>query len=194
MSGNYWGVTGSNYIKDAKFVNCRLNRIDAHAGAYNLTISNSTIGNRGLTLIGGGKLTIANTTVSGNPNFITLRHDYGSVWDGLVTITNSTFIPPNANDTSLIDFKIEFDGNKIHNFGYDLVLPNVNVNGLKIKKKVKNFSIFDNTKTGKLNGNLLNVNNYTNGEFKYRIPNDIRYSNITSTASKINISKYKKIF
>ena len=174
--------------------NCRLNRIDAHAGAYNLTISNSTIGNRGLTLIGGGKLTIANTTVSGNPNFITLRHDYGSVWDGLLTITNSTFIPPNANDTSLINFKIEFDGNKIHNFGYDLVLPNVNVNGLKIKKKVKNFSIFDNTKTGKLNGNLFNANNYTNGEFRYRIPNDIRYSNITSTASKINISKYKKPF
>ena len=193
LSGSYWGVIATNYVKDITFNNCRLNRIDSHKGANNLTISNTVIGDKGLTLIGGGKLRISNTTVSGTPQFINLRSDYGSLWNGSIEISNSTFIP-NTTTPSLISMQVAFDNNLIHNFGYDLVIPNVTVTNFNIQKSVTNFPIYDNSKTGLLNGNLSLANNYTGGKFKFTIPSSIKYSNITSSSANMVVTNYKKSF
>ena len=193
LSGLYWGVIATNHIKDITFNNCRLNRIDSHRGVYNLTISNTTIGDRGLSLIGGGKLKISNTSVSGTSEFINLRYDYGSLWNGTIEISDSIFTP-STSSPSLILMKVLFDDNLIHNFGYDLVIPNVKVTNFTIKKSVSKFYIYNNSDTGLLNGNLSNANNYTGGKFKFTIPSSIKYSNIKSNSGIPTIYKYKISF
>lgn len=193
LTDKYWGVIATNKINDIKFNQCKLNRIDSHTGVYNLTITNSTIGDRGLSLIGGGLLKISNTSVSGTSEFIRLREDYGSTWDGTIEISNSS-LTPNTDSPSLISMQASFDGNILHNFGYDIVIPNVVVNGFTINKSISSFPIYDNSKTGLLNGNLSIANNYTNGKFKFKIPTSIKYSNIKSTSGTPSVSKYKKSF
>lgn len=191
LSGLYWGVIATNCIKDITFNNCRLNRIDSHRGVHNLTISNTTIGDRGLSLIGSGKLKISNTSVSGTNEFINLRSDYGSLWDGTIEISDSTFTPSSSSSPSLISMKVSFDDNLIHDFGYDLVIPNVKVTNFTIKKSITEFPIYNNSETGLLNGNLSIANNYTGGKFKFTIPTSIKYSNIKSSSGTPSISKYK---
>lgn len=193
LSGNYWGVMGGNYIKDATFKNCILNRIDVHSGVQNLTIKDSILGNKGIVVVGAGKLEITNTKVIGAPHFITLRNDYGSWWNGTIEITNSTYIPPVSNFASLIFSSVSFEDDLIHNFGYDLVLPNVKINGLKIEGNFNKFFIFNNANTDLLKGDLSLANNYTGGKFKYILPTSIRYSNIVSNSS-LFVSKYRVNF
>lgn len=76
-----WGVIGTNLFKNFTIENCRLNRIDVHFHCWNMSIRNSEIGYRGITLCGGGELVIENTKRYGD-TFISFRPDYGARWDG----------------------------------------------------------------------------------------------------------------
>ena len=70
-------ILGGSYNKNITYDTCTLNRADTHRGVYNLTITNSTIGKRGILQIGYGKLTLENVKIEGTDGIITLRHDYG---------------------------------------------------------------------------------------------------------------------
>lgn len=196
LSDKSWGVISTNYIKNATFEDCRLNRIDSHRGVNNLTINNCEIGDRGLSLIGGGKLTISGTSVTGADQFIRLREDYGSTWDGTIEIKNSTFTPPSNWQNTLISMKATFDDNSsiLHNFGYDIVLPNVKITNLTINNSTSTVYIYNNSDTGILNGNLSIANNYTNSQFTFKYPSSITYSGIKTTSGTPTIAKYKISF
>ncbi len=86
----HWGVFGSNLVKNFVVENSRLNRVDVHFHCWNLRISNSEIGFKGITVTGGGKLIIENSSCAGS-SFIGFRSDFGSRWDGDIKITNCTF-------------------------------------------------------------------------------------------------------
>lgn len=97
----HWGVFGTNLFKNFCIESCRLNRVDVHFHGWNITIRDSEIGQKGLTLTGGGELLIENTRVFNN-SFVNFRADYGAKWDGPIRITNCRAIIQTDANASLI--------------------------------------------------------------------------------------------
>jgi len=120
---------GTNFCKNLTLDGCKLSRFDAHMGVTNATIRNSTLGYMGIKLTGFGVFTVENTTVKA-ADFITLRSDYGSTWDGEILIRNCRFEPTRRGlSISVIDGSN--DGQ--HDFGYTTHLPSrVVIDGLVI--------------------------------------------------------------
>ena len=85
----YWGIMSSNGSKNLSFISCSINRFDAHAGFWNATLKDTTIGHS-LNVIGGGTLTLSGVTKLTGANFISLRGDYGSTFRGDMIIENCT--------------------------------------------------------------------------------------------------------
>ncbi len=178
---NRWGIGGTHYAKDVTYEDCTLNRIDSHTGVHNLTINNCTIGVKGITVIGSGNLNISNSTILSNNYLIELRQDYGSTWDGNIYITNCTYKPKNAQQ--LVYFKVSYDDtNILHNFGYDLYLPNIFIDGLKIddqnsKYNDNNLYMFYNNEyyTGSDSGNITGI---------YKLPEKIDIKNYETTSGR----------
>ncbi len=168
-----WGITGTNYTKDITYKRCSLNRIDAHCGVYNLTIENCIIGTKGLTLTGAGKLKISNTTRINGNEFITLRSDYGSSWDGNIEIINCNFNSTKTN--KLIYFSVTYDKDgTLHDYGYNKALPNIYIDGLTINNTSNDYVleyIFFNDKssTGNELGDLIKAG--------YTLPSKIEVKN-----------------
>ena len=123
-----WGIVGTNFAKYVTFSNCYINRIDAHCGIYNLDVDNCHIGTKNLTMTGQGTLNIRNTRIESSA-FITLRADYGSVWDGTVNITDCTYVHKGENFVPKI---IHAEPNYAHDFGYDCKMPKINIKNLTI--------------------------------------------------------------
>ncbi|MBQ8719933.1 MAG: hypothetical protein IJY65_02750 [Clostridia bacterium] len=126
----YWGVMASKFTKNLTFENCVLSRFDAHEGVCNVTIKDSEIGEI-INLVGWGTAVIENTKVtSGNKNyFVRLREDYGSTWEGDIYITNCEI---HVANTSKKAYVVRADWYE-HYFGYDCYLPNLYVDGFKVK-------------------------------------------------------------
>lgn len=99
----HWGVFGTNLNKNFRIEKCQLNRIDVHFHCWNLTIQDSKIGNRGISITGGGDLIIENTTCS-SQFFVSFRYDFGAKWDGPIYINNCQLKPNRESDTSLLRF------------------------------------------------------------------------------------------
>jgi hypothetical protein len=89
---SYWGLFAPNIFKNFRVENCEINRIDTHWWLWNLHVKDCVIGNRGLSITGGGRLTIENTVVHGD-RYIDFRRDYGAFWDGDIRIYNGTLYP-----------------------------------------------------------------------------------------------------
>ncbi len=127
MDSRYWGLMGSNFCKDMYLEGCVMSRFDAHQGVTNAVIRGCTLGHMCLNLIGHGSFLIEDSQTFGNA-LISLRPDYGSTWDGNITIRNCTWKPRNTNMTVIYASN---GGN--HDFGYVCHLPHrIYIDGLKI--------------------------------------------------------------
>ena len=86
----HWGCGGTNFCKNMEFIGSTLSRFDAHCGLYNGKIIDSTVNYIAIT--GVGDMIIKNSrwfAEEDNYNansLIHLREDYGSIWDGKITI------------------------------------------------------------------------------------------------------------
>jgi len=126
--GAYWGIMGTNYIKNITYDGCVLSRFDAHKGVTNATIKNSVIGHGGASVVGYGSLTLENSKFY-SKQIIDLRSDYGSTWDGEVVIRNCEFTPINNGNV----FLIMTTNPENHNFGYTCYAPkNIEIDGLHV--------------------------------------------------------------
>ena len=142
-SKDVWCALGTNRSKNLTFNNCMLNRIDAHRGVYSLKVYDSVIGWGGIEVTGVGttnnnKLIISNVVVKGNDDFVILRSDYGSTWNGEIIIKNSSIEPLPSQKTVLlvrVAPALEDNNTKIHNYGYDLYMPDVKVSNFKVNSK-----------------------------------------------------------
>lgn len=85
-STTYRGLFGTNRMRNNYLKNCVLNSYDAHSGAYNTTIEDSTFEH--FNFVGQGDIIIKNVTIyaDGGYSGIILRSDYGSRWEGNVYI------------------------------------------------------------------------------------------------------------
>lgn len=99
----HWGVFGTNMNKNFRVENCRLNRIDVHFHCWNLSIRDSLIGHKGITITGGGDLTIENT-VCDNNRFVNFRSDFGGKWFGNIFIKNCRMRAVSPSETSVLFF------------------------------------------------------------------------------------------
>lgn len=100
----HWGVFGTNLTKNFRIESCVLNRVDVHFHCWNLYIKDTKVGQRGLTLTGGGDLFIENTNVNNN-TFISFRSDYAAKWDGDIRIRNCRLIPRSqATQVAVLQF------------------------------------------------------------------------------------------
>ncbi len=124
----HWGVFGTNMNKNFRVENCRLNRVDVHFHCWNLTIKDSRIGNRGISITGGGELIIENSSCDNN-RFVNFRADFGAKWDGNITIRNCRLRPKISAETSIL-YAVASD----FDYGYPI--------GLAKTVSVENF-IFD---------------------------------------------------
>ena len=120
MNTVYWGVMGTNYCKNLSYENCKLSRFDAHCGVANASIRNSDLGHAGITAIGFGTFLIENT-ICRRHDFVGLRGDYGSSWEGKFIFRNCEFIPGNGKPVTGMIFSGFNDG--AHDFGYTCYMP-----------------------------------------------------------------------
>lgn len=172
-----WGLIGTNFIRNLYVNNCNVNRIDIHYGGWNIYINNSNIGNRGISLQGGGDLFITNTLVTNN-RFITFRSDYGGIWDGDVRINNGTLKPYDDHGEPIYSIITHsFDYNHIYN--KELVFTR----SISIQDFTFDFS--------DLTGDHVNKNaymlNYPNGESldgRIHFPTNIDIRNVTKRGRK----------
>ena len=142
LDNTLWGIFGSNYCKDIVVDGCVLSRVDAHKGVANLTIKNSTIGWMGIKAIGHGHLLIDNVKVFCN-QIVGFRPDYGSSWDGDLTIKNVEWFPASPGSITFPTLSmhegkylaIVSENNGGRDFGYDCSLP--------IKVTIENLCVMD---------------------------------------------------
>ncbi len=131
---DYWGIAGTNYCKNLVYDGCAFSRFDAHQGVLNATVINSVLGHHGIKLIGSGTALIENTTVLAE-DFVDLRADYGSTWNGELIIRNCKFYP-----TGISSHIIKAENSEDHNFGYTCYLPQkIEVDGLYVHRMGNNY-------------------------------------------------------
>lgn len=121
INPDLWGCFGGNRMKNAKFSNCRLNRIDSHIGSQNIVIRDCYIGDKGLTLIGSGTLIIENTTIN-SFTILNLRPDYGATWDGDIVIRNCVLDTQRYSNQNAKFSVITVSAVLNHEYGYELHL------------------------------------------------------------------------
>lgn len=131
---DYWGIAGTNYCKNLVYDGCALSRFDAHQGVLNATVKNSVLGHHGIKLIGSGTALIENTTVLAQ-DFVDLRPDYGSTWNGDMIIRNCKFYP-----TGVSMHIINANNSENHDFGYTCYLPQrIEIDGLFVYRPGINY-------------------------------------------------------
>lgn len=99
----HWGIFGTNYVKNLRVEKCFLNRFDVHSFGWNITIIDSEIGQKGLTVTGGGELHLENTACYSN-TFISFRNDYGSRWDGNILLKNCRLYPNKQGTSAVLQY------------------------------------------------------------------------------------------
>ncbi|MBE6550288.1 MAG: hypothetical protein E7670_07670 [Ruminococcaceae bacterium] len=128
-----WGIGGTNMCKNMEYIDSTLSRFDAHQGLMNGKIIGCTI--NFMALVGGGEMIIEDTTWISvgtgqtNNTMIYLRDDYGSPWNGTITIKNCTA------EAAGNDFAVFFHKYTNWDFGYKCYFPNVIIDNLKIESQ-----------------------------------------------------------
>lgn len=169
LNTSYWGLMGSNFCKDMLLENCTISRFDAHCGVTGLVVRGCELGFAGFNLIGFNDCLIEDTTIHAN-SFINLRADYGSFFDGNVTIRNCKLVTRHAGSACVIAGQNEGD----HDFGYKCMMPHkISVDGLTIddatlapESTVSFFNDYDKTYT-------------PDKPFPYGTPEELRLKGVT---------------
>lgn len=134
---NGWGVFGGNYNKNIKFIDCETNRIDQHAiGRDCLMVRCKIYSNMGISLAGKGRLTARDCqhfVRANGANFITLRPDYASYWNGPIVVESLEVvidcISTDEFNYSIVDANID-----TADYGIDHILgTSVVVDGVTVK-------------------------------------------------------------
>jgi hypothetical protein len=131
----HWGAGCTDFCKNMEFIGSTIARFDAHQGLYNGKIIDSTVNYIAIT--GGGNMIIENSRwFAAKPDYnanslIHLREDYGSTWDGKVTV----------KDVQAYVFTKDASGQKVstwlvmHSYknwyhGYTSVFPSIEIDNL----------------------------------------------------------------
>ncbi len=150
-----WGIMGSNYCNNLVYDGCSLSRFDAHAGIVDAKVIGGKIGE--ICVTGGGSLLVKGVDIyptDNDPNdenykarnIITLRNDYGSFWDGTITLNDVDVINKTASGENKTAIS-EVIGISVtnHNYGYNGKFPNVIIDDIRISYPADKVYITDTT-------------------------------------------------
>ena len=115
------GEMGSNYCRNFVVDGCHLSSFDSHKASGNITIINSEIEH--INCIGYGHVHIENTIIQmgPKPEIMTLRGDYGCIWNGTAYIKDVTLVSPKDDqDFALMSGYGSWDN---WDFGYHTCMP-----------------------------------------------------------------------
>jgi len=141
-----WGIAGTNYSKNVDYINCVLSRYDAHCGVLNGNVIGTTINT--FSLVGKGDFLIEDVTwISSagsendetNNSFIYLRNDYGSPWNGTITIKDTVAHGYATGTTWLV-----YHQYRNWYYGYTCHFPNIVVDNLEFTNTDTIKFIYDN--------------------------------------------------
>ena len=179
MDGRYWGLMGTNFCKDMLLKDCRISRFDAHCGVHNATMLDCEFGHVKMEVIGFGEMLIERCKLHGN-FFMLLRGDYGSFFNGNVTVRDSEWeiLPHNKIGTFFCG------SNKgSHDFGYECMLPkniyleNILIDDTKAPEDYKGTFIFNNYDTYD--------EEFEKGKpFPYGLPEKVTLKNVRTKSGK----------
>ena len=173
----YWGLIHTNYSKNLVLENCTMSRYDAHQGVTNLTVKNCTFGHQCVNLIGHGDVLFENCTVTGGW-FVSLRADYGSHFDGNLTIRNCHFNLKHPNPDVRATEILGAYNPGTHDFGFKCSMPvSVTVDGLTVDDSAHP------------NADVCLLSNYDNNfaeekPFPYTPTKKLTYGNVRFTSGK----------
>lgn len=179
---DYWGIAGTNYCKNLVYDGCALSRFDAHQGVLNASVKNSVLGHHGIKLIGSGTALIENTTVLAE-DFVDLRPDYGSTWNGDLIIRNCKFYP-----TGVSLHIINAENSEDHDFGYTCYLPQrIEIDGFYVNRMGNNY-LFNMV-------NSKHIFDFYNAEYPVVPPKEITVKNFSNLFfGELDVSLNKAIF
>ena len=124
----HWGIGGTNYCKNMQYLGSTLSRFDAHSGLYNGKVIDSTVNILALTGMGefelkGSRLFSLDPSSTYN-TILHLRADYGSVWDGEVTIKDfQAYLYKDAPFVVMSTYSNWY-------FGYDCAFPSIEMDNV----------------------------------------------------------------
>jgi hypothetical protein len=124
----HWGIGGTNYCKNMQYIDSTLSRFDAHCGLMHGKVINSTVNI--LALTGMGDFEIRDSRIfSLDPSstyntLLHLRADYGSVWNGDITIKNfQAFLYKDAPYVVMSTYSNWY-------FGYECAFPSIEMDNV----------------------------------------------------------------
>jgi hypothetical protein len=123
-----WGIGGTNFCKNMEYINSVLSRFDAHQGLLNGKAVGTTI--NFFAMVGKGDFLIEDCTWiapddgKANNSMIYLRDDYGSPWEGTITVKD-TIIVNHKTDSKVSDFGLVFHAYQNWYYGYTCHFPNL---------------------------------------------------------------------
>ena len=173
IASDKWGTVGSNGSKNVFFDSAKINRIDAHRGVHNLSVTNSTLGDKGFTLTGSGYFYGYNLRMDRSANIIELRQDYGSTWNGTMILDKITYI---ISDDVSYPTIIRSNNDNTHYFGYQTYFPALYIRNVEINDTTYHPS--KNVTTVRLNENVD-----ATGKYKYQFKGNIRTENVRFTGT-----------
>jgi hypothetical protein len=134
-----WGIGGTNFCKNMEYYNCFLSRFDAHQGLLNGKLIDSTV--TFLSLIGKGDLLLENVhwlspgPGPGNNSMLYLRNDYGSTWQGKITLKNCKATVSDGECYLIQHSFINWD------YGYPCHFPSIICDGLTLEGRPEGYEI-----------------------------------------------------
>ncbi len=132
----YRGLFGTNHIRNMYLEDCYLNSFDAHTGAYNVTIVNSTFDH--MNFIGGGLIKLTDVTIYTSKSHgcaINLRTDYGSTWNGDIEIDGLTIKYGSHSDYKPTRISLLYGAYANQYWGFDTYTPqNVTINNFHVQQ------------------------------------------------------------
>lgn len=174
----YWGIYTSNFCKDLVLTDCVLSRFDAHMGVTGLTVKRCKFGHQFMKLIGHGNALIEDTEVCSARQFIDLRGDYGSLWDGNITLRRCALTPFQSAKNAFVITSFNAED---HDFGFECML------GRNIT--VEDFVFHDLGLTGGDDVQLTVLRNYIDSEsaerpFTYVMPKSLEIGGVIADSHR----------
>lgn len=188
MDMTLWGVFGSNFCKDMVIDGCTFSRVDAHMGVTNYTIRNSVIGWMGLKAIGHGHMLVENVRVHSS-EIVQLRMDYGSSWNGDLTLRNVTWTPAWRAEWKTPGALALITGTNTgdHDFGYPCSQPRrITIENVRVMdgdlQENRELCILLNTPDN--NSGVQSFGQPAEGDAPYRFTSELTVRNLTAQSGE----------
>ncbi|MBQ9002307.1 MAG: leucine-rich repeat domain-containing protein [Eggerthellaceae bacterium] len=125
-----WSMISGHFGKNVLFDRCTTNSAGTHQTVYDFTVRDSEVCS--VSLCGQGTALFENVTVRDSQQFVNLRSDYGTTWNGELRIVNCTHEYNGKNRPMLVNSQFDSNNWTEDAYGYPQRFPRLFVDNLKV--------------------------------------------------------------